>query len=86
MTSDWNLAPWLITNLFPNTHFTACTFHSTNEYPSADTDSGKFVRIKEDHPVGEEVFAIDVYPRSVTNRSQQLESEIVNLALLLFFV
>jgi hypothetical protein len=45
--------------------FTACTFYSTSEYPSADTDSGKFVRIKEDHKVGEEIFAIDVYPRSV---------------------
>lgn len=43
----------------------ACTFYSTSEYPSADTDSGKFVRIKEDHPVGEEIFSIDVYPRSV---------------------
>lgn len=74
---------WLIV-LF---RLTACTFYSTSEYPAADTDSGKFVRIKEDHPVGEEIFAIDVYPRSVPvcRQVEKLNREWNFLILVVFF-
>lgn len=54
-------SPLLIYYIFP----TACTFHSTSEYPLSDADAGKFVRIREDSQIGDVVFAIDAYPRSV---------------------
>lgn len=42
----------------------ACTFYSTTkEYPSSDTESGKFIRIKEDHAIGDDIIMFDVYPR-----------------------
>lgn len=73
MMNNLILTASLITNLclmyhvsFPFSFLsTACTFHSTSEYPLSDTDAGKFVRIREDAKVGDVVFAIDAYPRSV---------------------
>jgi hypothetical protein len=56
--------------------FTACTFHSTSGYPSSDTDAGKFVRIREDLPIGAEVFSIDVYPRSVIKLNFTMKTKI----------
>lgn len=50
---------------------TACTFHSTSEFPLSDADAGKFVRIREDTQIGDVVFSIDAYPRSVEEDEQQ---------------
>ncbi|CAO1442494.1 unnamed protein product [Diamesa serratosioi] len=60
----WIMKTLWITLVLANHFCNACTFYSTTkDYPSSDTESGKFIRIKEDHAIGDEIIMFDVYPR-----------------------
>lgn len=53
----------LILNFYLNFSFAACTFYSKNG-PDAEADGARFIRVREDMPVGGEILNLRAYPRT----------------------